>query len=265
MKQSFTSQDLQALFTFPFRDPEWQRKALIGSLVIILALVIPIVPWIFLIGYMAQLMKGIIQFNRKPFMPKWDDWGKLFNDGWKLFVATCIYLLPYFIIFILGLGLTMGPLFGLPLLEARVETGQPGYLPLLYLGPILGSGLFLIAMPYAFLISALLPAILGHVAATGDFGAAFRVQEWWRIFRANAAGFILTYLVVLAVNYLAWFAIQLPAVTIVLCCLVPFLMGPILFYTSLISYSLYAQAYRAGLMAAGEANVSPIKNQQSII
>ncbi len=94
MRQSFTSQDLQALFAFPFKDPEWQQKALIGSLLVLLGFVIPIVPTIFLMGYLAQIMKGIIRTNRKPFLPKWDDWGKFFNDGWNL-ISYSLYAQAY--------------------------------------------------------------------------------------------------------------------------------------------------------------------------
>ena len=81
MSQSFSSEDLKQLFAFPFQDPRWQNKFLIGSLVVFAGFIIPLIPFFFVYGYMAQIMRRIIVEKGEPFLPEWDDWGKLFVDG----------------------------------------------------------------------------------------------------------------------------------------------------------------------------------------
>jgi hypothetical protein len=121
---------------FPFKDPEWQQKALVGSLIVLLGFVIPLLPSIFLMGYLAQILKGIIRTNRKPFLPKWDDWGKFFNDGWKLFGASFIYSLPLYVILILIIGSFITPMLAMPFLAGQGENGQTMPLLLISLGSI---------------------------------------------------------------------------------------------------------------------------------
>jgi len=81
--QSFTTDNLKALLTFPFEDDDWKNKFLIGSLIVFAGFAIPLIPFFFLYGYMMQIMRHIIVEKGKPFLPKWDDWGKLFVDGAK--------------------------------------------------------------------------------------------------------------------------------------------------------------------------------------
>src|SRR5512139_234770 len=104
--QSYTYSGLQDLFAFPFRDPNWKNKLLIGSLIALAGFVFPFVPWIFTYGYAAQIMRRIIVDKGEPFMPEWDDWNKLFNDGVRIGAAVFVYSFPFLIILIVTIGLS---------------------------------------------------------------------------------------------------------------------------------------------------------------
>jgi len=102
-------------------------------------------------------------------------------------------------------------------------------------------------MIFGLAIGVVMPAIMGHVAATDDFGAAFRLKEWWTIFKANVGGFMLAYLIVFAVSMVLNSLIALVYCTIILCCIAPFLTAPVTLYTLIMSGALFGEAYREGV------------------
>jgi uncharacterized protein DUF4013 len=94
---------------------------------------------------------------------------------------------------------------------------------------------------------AVLPAVLGHVAATNSFRAAFHFHEWWRILRANIGGFLVAMILIAGVYAALLLVIEVLYFTIILCIAVPFLMAFISAYLLVIANVLFAQAYREGL------------------
>ena len=249
MSQAYTTTDLKELFAYPFQDPEWKKKFLIGSLLVIGGYIIPIIPFVVIYGYIAQIMKRIIVDKGEPFLPEWDDWGKLLTDGFKLLGAVVVYMLPlFFILFggylVLFLVITVSTTVG-------VTEGSEAPSVLMALGPLVGGvgfmALYCLAMLFALAIGVVLPAIMGHVIATDEFAAAFRVQEWWAIFRANLGGFLIAYVVLLAISAALNFVFIFIYLTIILCCLLPFLLGPLSMYIMTIYSVVFAQAYREGV------------------
>ena len=101
--------------------------------------------------------------------------------------------------------------------------------------------------------------------ATDDFGAAFRLKEWWTIFKANVGGFMLAYLLVFAVSMVLNSILGFLYCTIILCCIVPFLTAPVTLYTVIISGALFGEAYREGVEKA-EHNVidAPANNTNQV-
>lgn len=244
MAQSFSTANLQALLAYPFRDPDWKNKFLLGSLIVLAGFAIPLLPFIFIYGYMLQIMRRIIVEGGEPFLPAWDDWGKLFNDGSKLFGVVVVYTLPLMVLVMLGVFLFTFSIW-MPIMFAGPAAGGENPPDVLFplagglgmtvcigLGLLLGLGLSLVV-----------PAAMGHVAATNDFAAAFRWREWWPIFRANLPGFLLADLVLWAVSLVLNIIVY---VSLILCCLLPFVAAPITIYTLLIYSALFAQAYRDG-------------------
>ncbi len=239
MSQSVTSDDLKELFTYPFQDPNWGKKFLIGGLVVFSGFIIPIVPFIAVYGYMAAIMREAIE-SGELVLPDWTDWGKLFSDGFKLFAAIFLLMLPVMLLAFCGFG----AFFGLVGLSAGVaENGDAAAA-----GPMLGMIIWFATMGLTMLlgiaIGVLMPVLMAHVVATGQVGAAFRVKELWAIFQANLGGFLMAYLVVIALSMALSLALSLLYFTIILCCIVPFLMAPVTLYLMVIQGAIFGQAYR---------------------
>ena len=246
MTTSFTSDDLQALVKFPFQDPQWKSKLGIGSLIMLAGFIIPIVPIFFLYGYCALIMRGIIVDRKEAFLPEWDDWGKLFIDGVKIFGITLIYMLPFILLMIVGYAVFFATAM-IPAFTYNPDTGSNpgGFFPVI--GVIIFMGTFGVGMLLMLIISFFLPAIVTHAIATDEFSAAFRFREWWDIFTANIGGFVIAY-VILAGFWIAMSVVlQVLYFTIVLCCLVPFIIIIVYLYMMVIGSVMFGQAYRDGV------------------
>lgn len=243
---TLTSEYLQTLLTFPFRDAKWKEKMLIGSVIAFASFMVPFIPQLLLTGYGVQMARRMVLENAEPHLPEWDDWGTLLMDGLRVGLVRLVYLLPVFVPFICGyLGL-FGVIFTGAVLE---ESGQAG------------SGAVDVLIPFAFLIffgSLMLTLILSlpfslvmmaastHAAVKREFAAAFRFSEWWPIFRGNLANYILGLILLLGLGLVASFALQIIYFTIILCCLLPFILAVYAYYASLIYEAVFAQIYREG-------------------
>lgn len=251
MTNSFTSDELTALAKFPFTDPRWQTKFLIGSLLTLAGYVIPIVPAIFLYGYAFQIMRRIIVDKGEPYLPEWDDWGKLFTDGLKLIGVGFVYSLPILVLMCGGYGLFFAFNIGAAAVAADSEAVSSA-VPALSLASMAIMFVSLgLAMILALLLGLFLPVAIGHLVATDDFAAAFRVREWWPIFKANVAGYLVSYGLLLGFWMVLSFAIQILMFTVILCCLVPFILMFITMYLTVVGSILFGQAYRAGAEQIG--------------
>jgi hypothetical protein len=243
-----TLNSLEEILTFPFRDKEWQNKLLIGSLVVLASFVVPILPLLLVYGYGVRIARRVINGDGELYLPEWDDWSALFVDGAKIVGIWFVSALPLLIIAFAGQGLFMASSF-VPALVAEAAGGEAA-LALAMVSTLLGVGGGLAVSGATIVLSLamgiFLPVITGHVIATGEFAAAFRVREWWRVFRANVGGYLLVLIVMLGVGIALGMVLQILYLTVCLCCLVPILMGPCTFYTTLVSFTLYARAYRAG-------------------
>ncbi len=250
MTESFTSNDLQTLFAFPFKDPQWKNKFLIGFLLMLAGYVIPIVPFMLVYGYCAQIMRRIIVEGGQAFLPAWDDWNGLFRDGVKLFGVTFVFNLPVLLLFCGGYGLFITVMVGTGLAADMPSTGETGP-ALVEVLPFFGTLTWLVMMGLGMLaglaVTIVLPVISAHVVATGEFGAAYRVREWWAIFRANLGGYLFSYVLIMGAWMVLTFVVQLLYFTVVLCCLTPFVLIAAVFYLMVIGSVLFAEAYRAGV------------------
>jgi len=108
----------------------------------------------------------------------------------------------------------------------------------------IGMTAYMIAIILMIPMGILIQAALGHLVAKDRFVAAFQVREWWRIFKANWIGYLLTFLLLWGIGMVASFAIQFLAMTIVLCFLLPFAYSFFFAYVQLVSGALYALNYR---------------------
>lgn len=79
-------------FSFIFEDEEWLTKTLINAIVNM----IPIVNFA-AIGWSIQLITNVMRDDERP-MPGWDDFGKKFEIGLSIFVASIVYNLVLIIL-----------------------------------------------------------------------------------------------------------------------------------------------------------------------
>jgi len=244
---TFTSDYIQALLTFPFRDAKWKEKMLVGSLIAFASFMIPFIPQLLLMGYGVQMARRMVLENAEPHLPEWDDWGALLMDGLRVGLARFIYLLPVFVPLIFGYLGMFGFIFTGVVLEENGGMGREAVEFLTPLGFLVFFGCFSMTMILAIPLSIVMMAVSTHVAVKQEFTAAFRFSEWWPIFRGNLTQYILGFILLLGLALAASFALQIIYFTIILCCLLPFILAVYAYYATLVYEAMFAQIYREGV------------------
>jgi len=234
--------ELRQFLRYPFQSPE-QSRYWIGAGLIFLGFIIPIVPLLFVGGYFMRVLRGRIR-EQELALPAWDDWGGLALDGLRQIVVTAVFLLPGFLVLFAGQILYFLSFFAATFSASANDPSNPapflamlGSIGIMFLSLALGTLLlFLGVIP--------LPMALAHCAAKESLGAAFHFREWWRLLRLNAWDYFIAWVVIAGLAMVLFTALTLAYYTIVLICLVPFLMALIGFYVLLVYGSLFGQVYR---------------------
>ena len=245
MAQSFTLQSLTPLFSFPFKDPRWKQKCLVGVALTFGGLLTFGILNLLVLGYVYQIQQRIILENGEPYLPEWEDWSRLFMDGMRLAGGIFILLVPALILFVVAYLFEIIPTLSI-LVSTQDSSNMSPFFPLWSLISLIPFGLTMI---FSLLAGVLTPVVAGHVVATHAWTAVFRVKEWWKILRANLSGFLICYLIVIGISFISVIPAEILYFTIILCCLAPILMSCATFYIYLISYPLYAIAYRSSVQS----------------
>ena len=248
--QSFTTDTLQDVLGFPFEDENWVNKFVIGSVVVIASFLLLGIPYLALVGYGWQLRRKIINEGSEPKMPEWEDWGALLSDGLKGFAVGFVYYLPLILIFCAGYA----ALFGLIIIPAEANGGDlEGPMAIL---PVIGVFGFIIAilivMGLGLALGLFVPVATSRVIATDQISAAFQFGQVWSIFKVNWGGFVMAFVIVLALSIALNFALQILQLTIIGCCLFPFIIPAYSVYAILIQNALVGQAYRTAMQRLAE-------------
>jgi hypothetical protein len=241
-----TIDQIQYLFTFPFKDADWKRKFLIGFLLYLGGFIVPVIPWIFVAGYIARIIKIGIE-GEDYYLPEWDDWGDLLNKGLQLMGVGLIAALPFILLFGCGYLLMMAPAI-LGGLESSSYGNDlaPIWVSFSLLGSFGGMCAMGLGMIFSLLLGVLIPPAMSHVVAEDQFSAAFRVGEWWQIFKANLGGYIIAYILIMGITFTLTFAFQMLYMTFVLCCLIPFVISLFSIYIGVVTGAIFGQTYRIG-------------------
>lgn len=237
MSSTFTSENLQKTFKFPFKDEKWKSKFLVGGLLVFASILV--FPAFFVAGYVHEIMRRIIVDKSEPSLPEWDDMGTYFKNGFKVWSVNLIFsspaillMVPYFVYF-LSLPFLMDASGEINTISAM---GFPITLGLLMLGSLLSMVLSFFSI-----------TAIGHMAAKGEFSAAFRIREWWPIFRENFGGFFLAFIIIMGASWLAMFVFQILMITIIFCFIFPFAIAAFYVYFGAIAGAFFAQAYNEGV------------------
>jgi len=257
MQQNFTMNSLQTLLYFPFKDSDSRNKLLIASALGFASFIIPVIPWILILGYAGAIMKQIIVDKQEPSMPDWKNWNEYFSLGGKLFGVNLIYSIPVFIPMMVGYFAMMLPAF------VEMLSGNPRsfinsdhFMGITMLSTFAGMVLFGVGMLFSIVLWVFLPPALAHVVAKDSFAAGFQFRDWWKIFKANIGGFILSMVIAGGLYMGLMLVMQIIYMTIILCILLPFLIAFISAYLVIIIFTLFAQAYRDGVMKLEEQSIT---------
>jgi len=247
------------VLAYPFRDLKWRNKLLVGSAVLLAGFIVPVVPGLFVMGYFARLLRRAIT-DGEWHLPEWDEWGQMLGDGLKLFGVSLVYSLPAIVLMVVAFGLWFVPSF-MPLFAPVTDESQIGtWVAGLFAASMLGFVLMSLATLLVLVALLFQPPAIAHMVAKGPFGAAFRVREWWRIVRANWAGFALAYVIVMGLAMVVYLATTVLYMTLVLCFLMPFVAAPLELYLLMIAGAVLGEAYRTGanrLAGDGQPSVEP--------
>lgn len=231
--------DLKEIFMFPIKDEESRKHFYVGVGVSLLAFIIPILPYLVLFGYSAQIAKQILN-GESPRMVPWTDWGKLAKDGLKVFGARFVIGLPL-IIFIIPIMIIS---FAFPFMMENASSSEAEAIIPLFMLIMFGSTCFI--FPISLVVAVIVPAAEIHVIEKDDFTAVFRFREWWQIFRANLGGFIAAFGIYYIISFALGFVMQILIATLILACLLIAFLPAMTIYITLIMYVTGAIAYKDG-------------------
>ena len=246
MSEGLSTASLKKLIRFPFQDNKWASRFLVGTLLTLANYVLPIVPSIFVFGYILRVMRQTVA-GEEPALPTWDDWGGMFKDGLGSMVVGLVYFFPALLVLIGGMVLYFVGALYLPFTAST--SSQPEetlmLMPMLTLGSM---GIMFLSMFLGTLFSLLgavvVPVALGHFVAQGELRAGFRVRQWWPILKADKLGYFVTWVVMAGLMGMAYIGFMLAYSTLVLCCLLPILIAPFGLYIMLVGSALFGQTYR---------------------
>jgi hypothetical protein len=148
-------------------------------------------------------------------------------------------MLPIFIL-ILPFAIAM---FVFPFL---LDSGNQFLEEIAIIFPLIFAGVFILIIPLSIAVGILVPVAEIHSVAKEELAAGFNIRVWWAIFRKNWGGFLLAYAISYAISFVLILITQFAMMTIVLICILPLIMPAISMYITLVTYTAFAQAYKAG-------------------
>ena len=252
MPEATTTTSLKAVFGFPFEGRDSRNRFIIGSALTLAGFIVPIIPGIFVYGYILRAMRQVLD-GEELSLPAWTDWGQLFVDGLRGIVVSLVYLLPGIIVMVAGMTAYFISIFALPFMTN--SAGGDAWAGLLILGSMAVMFLTMAIGSLLMLLGAIpLPMATAHFVAEDKVAAGFHLRAWWAILRANKMGYFIDWVIIIGLSGIAYMLMMVAYYSMILCILVPFLSAPVVFYVMLVGAALFSQTYRDGAaaMEAGE-------------
>lgn len=252
MSNETTLSGLKRFFTFPFEGTDWQKRFIIGAVLMLLSFFIPVIPVIFVFGYIVQVMRQAIE--GKPLtLPEWEDWGKLGMDGLRYGVVSLAFTLPGFLVYFGGMGLYMVSAMVLPMSMQMMEHGRGNFavIPLFFVVSMLIMFISIFLGMILVLLGMIpLPVALSHFVTKDQVGAAFRFREWWSVLWRNRLSYFIAWVVVGGLFAVLYMGMMLLYSTMIFCILIPVLSAPLLFYLMLVKATVFGETYRESVSLA---------------
>lgn len=179
-------------FTYQFKDNEWIKKFAIAALFIL----IPFIGPFFLAGWGLEITRRVIVSDPEP-LPPWNDFGTYIVKGIQLIIIGFVYALPVILVQACTQTLYVAGTENLGSDDAIVALS-------LFVQTCMGCLTFL----YSIFLGLFLPAAIGHFAAEGSFGAAFRFGEIFRILKTGLAAYLVVLLASFVMPFIAMFGLM---------------------------------------------------------
>jgi len=250
--------DFQPILLYPVRDAFARKQFLTASLVALAGMIVPIIPLLILTGYCARIMRQIIDQDIDPSMLEWQgsNWGELLKEGTRISAVRLVYGLP--IILFIGCGIVS--MLSSPIFFNSTSSGDHNpSAPMGAISLIAGIGIFFLAMVVSLPLGIIIGAAESHTVAKQSFNAGLRVSEWWPILRNNLGQFVGVYLFTFMAGFVLSIGIQIATITVVLICVVPFLMVAYSTYLTLVLSALFAKVYVSGRKALQATTFPEVK------
>ncbi len=163
-------------FTFIFEDEKWLSKVLIGiGLTLISILVIPM---FISLGYLIEIAEKVIR--KEKGLPEWNNWGQKILKGLTAMVLWLFLVIPIAI------------LIFIPLIIFAREFFAANSVTVMQVFTTLTS---------AFLI----PLVIVHIAGTHDKKTAFKIKEFFVIYKNNISRLMIVALLNLLLAAVTYF------------------------------------------------------------
>jgi len=233
---------------FPFRSDHATNRLLAGVGLLFLSMIIPVLPALVVYGYLIQIMRQVID-GQPARLPEWKDWGALFSDGLKAFLVGLVYLLPAMLAFMVGLGVYCGSsllLLGLSENSSATSGAEGAFAVLLVVSMVTLFLSFSVGAVLSLLGALPIPAAEARLSETNSLGSAFSLGRLYAVVKANPGGYIVAWLLLAGMWAFMYWGLMVAYYTLVLACLMPFLVLPLLYYSLLVAAALFGEAYRDG-------------------
>jgi hypothetical protein len=249
MAEPMSIPSLKSIFRFPLQGEGWGKRFLIGVVLTFLNFIIPIIPAVFICGYLLEVMRRAVK-GEELVLPDWTDWGKLGLDGLKYILVNLVFLLPGSLVYLVGFGFYFVSTFSLSFISGLSQNSrgfETIFVPVFMLA-MLAFFVSVFLGPLLFFLGAIpLPAAVANMAGEGNLAAGFRLRQWWPALWKNKLGYFITWTVLFGLFFILYLVIFTTYVTCILCWAIPFLMAPLGFYLGVVYAALFGQTFREGM------------------
>lgn len=250
MERDLNLNSLRGYLGFPLRDRDATNRFLVGAALYVASSFIPIIPIIPALGYQYRVMQRVIE-GEGPTMPEWSDWGRLFIDGLKLLLIGAVFMLPGMIVYFTGFAIYMISIF------AMASSGR-NVPPEAGIAFMFSMMIFFIAIMLGMVLTLLgtlpLPIAASHAIAKDRISAAFNIGQWWKILRRAGGNFWIAWIVFYGLFAVIYLAVMLLYMTVILCFVMPLVMGAISFYVFLAGSAIFSSIYRQSAGDLGQVS-----------
>jgi hypothetical protein len=219
--------DIGSAFTYVFDDEEWIKKLAIGggialgAIILLPVLLIGLVLFLPLNGYMLQVVKNVRDGQTNP-LPEWDDFGGYFKTGFFVAVIWFIYNIPAILFSCVGSLAQNAPAM------MDMDSDMAGVV--VSLAVCLNCVQIILSLAAAIL----LPAAIIRFAQYDTMGSAFQFGAIFSFISGNIGDYIIVILLSLVAGIVAGFGL-------ILCIIGVFFT---LFWSMLVKANLYGQLAR---------------------